>query len=88
MLRFPYGGDDFLRWNLIPLGGIFSNLDGLKRKKSNLLDRSSCRPSTNNYSYAKVSLTVNREACLAGSALDIVPMIRIPISQENIPFRL
>ncbi len=39
------------------------------------------------YSYAKVSFTVNRDAFLAGSALAMAEMSRIPISQLSDPLR-
>ena len=39
------------------------------------------------YSYASVSRTVRLEARRAGSTLEIVPMIRMPISQAKMPER-
>jgi len=39
------------------------------------------------YSYARVSLTVKRDALLAGNALAIVARTRVMINQTMIPLR-
>ena len=70
---------------------VFSQLE-LWTKTSEKLIRNSRRPvlfvlSTwcSCYSYASVSLTVNFDACLAGSALANVPITMVKTSQMMMP---